>query len=72
MHGQVVPAAYAVKEPEPDKEVVLMVLLATRVMVHYSLRMMLLAVTLVVSFLNKTFSLYLKGSRYSYETLSIE
>ena len=50
MLGQVVPGVYAVREQETEKEVVPMVHRATTVMVHYSLRMMVLAVTPVVSF----------------------
>ena len=50
MRGQVVPEVYAVREQETEKEVVRMVHRATTVMVHYSLRMMGLAATPVVSF----------------------
>ena len=56
MLGQVVPEAYAVQELETEKEVVPMVLQATPVMVHYSLRMMLLVATPAVSSKHNVFT----------------
>ena len=56
MLGQVVLEVYAVREPEAEKEVALMALQATPVMVHYSLRMIVLAASLAVSIKHYVFT----------------